>query len=191
MGKYEEFLEDALANSPELLLLESRRTGVSGPFKIFRQVSMQTPSGRGILPDIVILAASGHVIVVEVKRYVNPELKDRAVIAQIIDYASSFAALTEQQCLQLFGTKEDATWTDAVDAMFPGDEAPDELAEVLFLRMQRGELNLVIACDKIPPGLPDVVAGITSQNALGFELDLLESGGMSHGLLKLRRASQA
>ena len=40
--------------------------------------------------------------------------------------------------------------------------------------MRDGELNLVIACDKIPPGLPDVVAGIASQSALGFDLDLVE-----------------
>lgn len=174
LGKYEEFLEKALAASPELLLLESRRTGVRGPFAIFRQVAMQTPSGREIYPDIVLLAASGHVIVVEVKRYVNPELKDRAVIAQIIDYASSFAALTEEQCVQLFDATDASTWTDCVSTLFPEDAAPDELAEVLYGRMQRGELNLVIACDKIPAGLPDVVSGIASQSALGFELDLLE-----------------
>ena len=174
LGKSEEFLEDVLASSPELLLLESRRTGIRGPFKIFRQTSMRTPSGRRISPDIVILAASGHVIVVEVKLSVNPELKDRAVIAQIVDYASSFAALTEPQCVELFGTAETSTWTDCVEQFFPGDAAPDELAEVLFERMQRGELNLVIACDKVPAGLPDVVAGIATQSALGFELDLLE-----------------
>ncbi len=96
LNKSEEFFEEALVNAPELMRLESRRTGVRGPLRIFRQLSMQTPSGRGIFPDIVVLAASGHVIVVEVKRYVNPELRDRAVIAQIIDYASSFAALPEQ-----------------------------------------------------------------------------------------------
>lgn len=174
IGKYEEFLEDILATSPELLLLESRRTGVRGPFAVFRRISMQTPSGRGIFPDIVILAASGHVVVVEVKRYVNPELKDRAVIAQIIDYASSFAALTSEQCVGLFGPPEATAWTESVQKLFPEDPAPEELAEVLLGRMQRGELNLVIACDKIPPGLPDVVSGIATQSALGFELDLLE-----------------
>lgn len=80
-----------LAASPELMGLESRRTGIRAPFHMLRQVSMQTPSGRSIAPDLVMFAASGHVVVVEVKRWVNPELKDRAVIAQIIDYASSFA----------------------------------------------------------------------------------------------------
>ena len=174
LGKHEEFLEDVLATSPELMGLETRRTGVRGPFKCFRQVSMQTPLGRGILPDIVMFAASGHVIVVEVKRYVNPELRDRAVIAQIIDYASSFAALTESQCVELFGMANATTWTECVEAMFKDDSAVDELAEVLYDRMQTGELNLVIACDKIPAGLTDVVSGITSQSALAFDLDVIE-----------------
>ena len=174
LGKLEVFLEDALAESPELMGLQSRRTGIRGPFAIFKQVSMETPSGRAIAPDIILFAASGHVVVVEVKRHVNPELRDRAVIAQIIDYASSFAALTEQQCVQLFGSGGASAWTDVVTALFPDDPAPEELAQVFQERMQQGELNLVIACDKIPPGLPEVVSGIAAQSALGFELDLVE-----------------
>lgn len=174
LGKNEEFLEAALANSPELIGLESRRTGIRGPFKLFRQVSMETPSGRSILPDIVIFAASGHVIVVEVKRYVNPELRDRAVIAQIIDYASSFSALTEPQCRDLFGSHDVGTWADCVETMFPDDPSLEELADALLQRIQRGELNLVIACDKIPAGLPEVVSGIATQSTLGFDLDLVE-----------------
>ncbi len=174
LGKSEKFLEDVLAESPELLGLESRRTGIRGPLHIVRQVSMQTPSGRVIFPDIVMLTGSGHVVVVEVKRSVNPELKDRAVIAQIIDYASSFAALSESQCLELFGEANDASWPELIDRLFPEEPSTDELAEVLLSRMQSGELNLVIACDKIPPGLPEVISGIATQRALGFELDLVE-----------------
>jgi len=174
LSKSEEFLETALSDSPDLLGLTSRRSGIYGPFKIFRQVSMQTPSERRIYPDIVIIAASGHVIVIEVKLYVNPELRDRAVIAQIIDYASSFGTLTDQDCVDLFGTDCKQTWPDCVAQMFPGDASPEELANVLRDRMQQGELNLVIACDKVPAGLPDVVSGIASQSTLGFDLDLVE-----------------
>ncbi|MCY2989223.1 MAG: hypothetical protein NTY19_15320 [Planctomycetota bacterium] len=174
LNKDEKFFEEVLAGNVELLGLESRRTGIHGPFAIWRQLDLETPSGRSISPDIVILAASGHVIVVEVKRYVNPELRDRAVIAQIIDYASSFAALSEQQATQVFGEGEDTTWTELVQRYFPNDPISDELAGVFLERLQSGELNLVIACDKIPAGLPDVVSGIASQRALGFDLDLVE-----------------
>lgn len=174
LGKDEKFFENILVRSPELLSLESRRTGIHGPFQIFQQVAMETPSGRSIYPDIVILAASGHVIVIEVKRYVNPELRDRAVIAQIIDYASSFAALSEKDCIKLFADDHQETWTDSISAMFPKEPSPDELADMLLRRMQTGEVNLIIACDKIPSGLPDVVSGIATQSAFGFGLDLIE-----------------
>lgn len=175
LGKSEEYFEDVLAASPELLCLETRRSGISGPFQIFRQLEMETPSGRMVYPDIVLLAASGHVVVVEVKRYVNPELRDRAVIAQIIDYASSFAALSEERLAALFGSGKDSlTWGELVDRMFPDDRDSDELAEALLNRIHNGQLNLVIACDKIPAGLPAIVAGIASQETLGFDLDLVE-----------------
>ncbi len=57
---------------------------------------------------------------------------------------------------------------------FPGETSCDELAEELLKRIRCGELNLVIACDRIPYGLPDVISGIAAQNALGFDLDLVE-----------------
>jgi hypothetical protein len=38
---------------------------------------LPTPTGRVVYPDIIFLAASGHVIAVEVKLSVNPELRQR------------------------------------------------------------------------------------------------------------------
>ena len=174
INKSEKFLEDVLAASPELMGLESRRSGIRGPFRAFQQVGLDTPSGRTIFPDIVLLSASGHMVVVEVKLYINSELRDRAVIAQIIDYASSFAALAEEQLLDMF-SNDDAcfsTWTDLIQHLFPEDLGYEELAATLLGRIHDGELNLVIACDKIPPALPEIVAGIASQKTLGFDLDL-------------------
>jgi hypothetical protein len=107
LGKDEKFFENVLATSPELLGLETRRTGVHGPFKSFQQPEMQTPSGRAIYPDIVLLAASGHVAVVEVQRSVNSELRDRAVIVRIIDYDFLDGKLEE--------FKELILWLRAID----------------------------------------------------------------------------
>jgi hypothetical protein len=61
LGKSEEFFEAALAGTPELLGLQSRRLGIHGPFRVFRQLPLTTPAGRVIYPDIVILAASAHI----------------------------------------------------------------------------------------------------------------------------------
>ena len=176
LNKSEEFFESVLARSPELMGLETRRSGIRGPYRIFRQLSLDTPAGRTIYPDIVLLAASGHVMVVEVKRYVNSELRDRHVIAQIIDYASSFSAQSDEQLVRLFKAEGNAaqTWPDLIVEMFPDEPHIEELSTLLANRLRDGNLHLIIACDKVPPGVVDIVAGIASQSAVAFDLDLVE-----------------
>lgn len=176
LGKNEEFLESVIAQHPGLLGLESRRTGIYGPFVCYRQVALRTPALREVYPDIVILAASGHFIVVEVKLGDNSELKDRDVIAQIIDYASSFAALDDAELVDLFEKSAGSTssWFDFISSRFPYDENVEELARVIRERVAAGEINLVIACDQLPPGLPEIVRGIATQQSTSFALDLVE-----------------
>jgi hypothetical protein len=175
LGKSEEFLECQLAAMPSLLGFESRRTGIHGPYKIFRQIMLPTPTGREIFPDIVFLAASGHLVVVEVKLADNPELRDRSVIAQIVEYAGSFAALSEEQLLSLFpGAHGSSSWEEFIALSFPAEPRVRELAEVLQERIFSGEINLIIACDGLPPGTRELIAGVASQSALGFELDVVE-----------------
>jgi hypothetical protein len=175
LGKNEEFLESIIAQHPELLGLENRRSGIYGPFSCFRQVALKTPAGREVYPDVVLLASSGHFIVVEVKLGDNAELRDRDVIAQIIDYASSFASLDDKQLVDLFDKSLTApTWFDFVARRFPEDENPDELARVMRDRIAAGEINLVIACDQVPSGLPEIIRGIATQQSTSFSLDLVE-----------------
>ena len=173
LGKSEEFLESVLADHPELLGIQTRRTGIRGPFAVFRQVPLPTPAGREIYPDIVLLSTSGHFIVVEVKLGRNPELKDRRVIAQIIDYAASFSALSEEQLLRVFGITS-GLWAEFVRDCFPNEDNIEELSELLLERANTGALNLVIASDNIPPGVPEVISGISSQHTTAFDLDLVE-----------------
>ena len=90
LGKDEQFLEDLIAAHPALLELETNIEGVKGPFRIFSQNDFVNALDKSIIPDLTILCASGHVIIVEVKLSDNPELRDRKVIAQILDYAAAF-----------------------------------------------------------------------------------------------------
>lgn len=174
LGKSESFLEGIVAGQPHLLGLESLRTGIHGPFHAVRQLPLKTPTSRGIYPDIVFFTASGHVIVVEVKLCTNPELRDRQVIAQVLDYASSLQALSEDELADLFQDGAPAHWPDVVSRWFPKVTDPEELSATLLQRIQAGEVNIVIACDRAPPGLPAVIRGVTSQSAMGFDLDLAE-----------------
>jgi hypothetical protein len=125
LGKQEDFLEAALSRTPELLGLESRRTGIYGPFAIFNQLQLGNPQGRTISPDIALLAASGDVVIVEVKLFGNPELGDRRVIAQAIDYVASLSALDEQGMARLFGGGAVAQWSNLVRERFSPTRATE------------------------------------------------------------------
>ncbi len=176
LGHNEEFLENVLALHPELLGIQNRRTGIYGPFAAVQQVPLPTPAGRVIYPDVVLLSASGHFIVVEVKLEKNEELKDRRVIAQIIDYAASFSALNDEQllCALKKSSGSEGGWSDYVAGLFPTETELEELADRLRENIASGAINLVIACDRVPPGLPEIVAGIASQQTTAFDLDLVE-----------------
>jgi hypothetical protein len=177
LGKHEDFLEERLAENPELLGISSRRTGIHGPYAVFRQLPLRTPSEREIYPDIVLLTASGHLVVVEVKLGTNTELRNRAVIAQIVDYASSFASLDDSQLVAIFNEGSDQpvdNWHVLVEREFPDDSNVEDLSRTLRGRIVSGEISLVIACDHIPPGVEDMVRSVSSQAGLAFDLDLVE-----------------
>jgi hypothetical protein len=174
MKKDEQYLESVIAETPELLRLDTRKTGVYGPYAVFRQLRFATPQSREIIPDIVLLSASGDVIVVEVKRSLNPELKDRRVIAQAIDYAASLSALSEKELARLFSQGRESVWISLMNSLFPGDEEPEELAAALLSNIGTGKIHVVIACDKAPAGLYELAKSVSVQSYLSFSLDVLE-----------------
>ena len=175
LGRDEAYLESVIADEPSILGLESKASGIYGPFVAFRQLTFTSPQGRSIRPDIVFLSASGHPVVVEVKLHANAELKDRRVIAQVVDYASAFAAMDEQSLLSVFtnGSRDINSWPGLIEQLFP-DEEPEELANEFLRRFSSGEIKLVIACDKAPIGLRETVEGVAVLNALAFEFSVIE-----------------
>jgi hypothetical protein len=176
--KDEKLLENILASNPELMGLQARGGKIHGKLVALQQLTFSTPTGRAIQPDIVVLSGSGDFIVVEVKLFANPELRDRKVIAQIIDYVASFSALSEEQIAQIFkkSLKEIAhSWTDVIAFLFPDEKEPEELAQALLSNIQTGNIHVVIACDKAPRGLNEVVRGIATQSALSFTVLVVEA----------------
>jgi len=174
IGKNEKDLEDVLAKTPALLNLESKRTGIYGPYATFQQLSFSTPQSRNIIPDILFLTASGNVVVVEVKRFINPELKDRRVIAQAIDYAASLSALSEKELSQLFSKGEKTDFFSLVTTLFEKEEDAEELASTLLSNIKSGNIHIIIACDKVPPGLYELAKSVSMQSVLSFSLEILE-----------------
>ena len=176
LSKSEEFLEEVIYDNFDLLGLEQGQIGIRGPFQCWRQVSLNTPEGRTIYPDIVAISASGHLIVVEVKLSTNSELTNRKVISQIIDYASSFASTSPAELISMFssGDSSEITWEGLIGSLFPQVSQAENIAALLKQRIGDGELNLVIACDKSPLGTRELLRGVAVQAALGFQLDLIE-----------------
>jgi hypothetical protein len=174
IGRCEKDLEAVLAETPALLCLESKRGGVYGPYAIFSQLEFATPLSRGVIPDLVLLAASGDVVIVEVKLFANPELRTRSVIAQAIDYASSLSALSEADTVKLFSGGAASDWVAFVHDRFPDEEDPEELAAAFLGNSKDGNVHIVVACDNVPAGLYEVARSVSAQSHLSFSLDVVE-----------------
>lgn len=191
LGKTERALEDLIAATPELLGLEPHRTGIRGPFVVFRRVHLETPQGRELVPDLVLLSQSGHALIVEARLGDSEELRDRRAIAELLEYAASFSHTSEEALLALFGGERRATsWGELVRALFPQEEQPAALAAALLRRLTHGELHLFLACDGAPDGLRELIGSVTSKHTLGgYELKVAvltphaSSRGASEGLL--------
>lgn len=174
MQKDEKYLESVVADTPSLLQLNARRRGMYGPYVVFQQLVFTTPLSRQIIPDIVLLSESGDLAVVEVKLSSNPELKDRRVIAQAIDYAASLSALSEKDLAELFSHDEESNWASLISSFFPDDDDPEELANNLYSNIKAGKIHVIIACDKAPPGLYEIAKSVSVQSYLSFSLDIIE-----------------
>jgi hypothetical protein len=176
LGKNELFLEQLIATHLGLLELENIDTGIRRPFKVFTQNDLKNAFNLTIIPDLLIFSSSGHVIIVEVKLSDNPELRNRKVLSQVIDYSGAFVDQSDEELLEIFSrsSKPANTWPQLIESFFPKEENIDLLSDKISNRLRRGEVKLVIACDKAPPGLKRFLSGISRQSALPFSLSLSE-----------------
>lgn len=169
-GMGEEVLETALASDVSLLMLPGR--GIHFQDSIcFRQVSMQSRSGRPVRLDLLVLTDSGHAIVAEVKRFGNPELAGREVLAQVVDYAASLSACSGKE---LAGHLGYPSFLRLVEERFPGAREKDDLASSLERRFRDGDLLLIVACDRAPDGTVEWLRSVAAQSSLSFDLAVLE-----------------
>lgn len=174
-GKDEAYLERLIASDPLVLGIGPYVTGIGTNFAVFQQAWLDSPSTRSLRPDVVLLSETGHVVIVEVKLGDNPELRDRRVISQIIDYAAAVANLDEQGLTAWLGGPQDSNWLDVVARAFPDAHDVERLAAALANRISRADIHLVVACDSAPLGLLDTVQLISAQAALGeFVLHVVE-----------------
>lgn len=170
-GSNEAFFEELLSREPALLGIATPDddSDIDGPLVCFRKRSVRALNGRTIFPDLIILSQSGHVAIVEVKLGDNTELKDRRVVAQVLEYAASLADLSEKELLEAICAQDHSakSWPELVKLLFPRAANPDRIARRLLARFRNQDLLLAIACDEVPIGLRELVANVVGQNAVG------------------------
>jgi hypothetical protein len=171
-GKGEQFLEDAIAADFSVLALDAQGLRL-GDAKTFRQVRLTTPDGRNLRADVVAVTRSGQLVVIEVKRLGNPELQGRAVIAQVVDYVATAAAMPEGDLVGTLSAGH-TTWDELVRATWPDEPHPDWLAGHLRRSIADGRVVIVVACDVVPDGVAEMVRAVANQQALAFELRIVE-----------------
>jgi hypothetical protein len=166
----EKFLETVIASQPELLGIGNSDddSDIEGPFVAFTQVGLKALNDRIIYPDLILLWQSGHVVVVEVKLIDNPELRDRQVVAQLLEYAAVLSSCPESKLVHLFGgDAEREAWPQLVGRLFPNAADASRLARRFLDKFRSSRLHLLIACDEAPKGLKELVRGVVGQSALG------------------------
>lgn len=165
-------LEEAIANEPELLCLADAGV-IYNRLAVFRQVQIGATAGHTAIPDLLMLTDYGDVIVVEVKRGVNRELRGRQVIAQVVDYAASLSSLAELDLVAALTHGALKSMPDLVRQSFP-DSKPKQLAARIMTRLSRGQITMIVAADMVPEATAEWVRTAGRQTATDFQLSVIE-----------------
>lgn len=173
IGLNEAALEGAIATRPAALLLDPIGL-MHERVAVFGQRRMRSGGGQTDIPDLVVLTDHGDVVVVEVKRLVNPELRGRQVVAQVVGYAATLSSLPEDELVRSLSAGRHASWLALCRESFPGIRRVEQVASRIQRRVKDAEIELVVACDSAPPELAEWVRAAGRQSALGFNLHVVE-----------------
>ena len=126
-------------------------------------------------PDVVIVTDHGDVVIVEVKRLVNAELRDgRRAIAQGVEYASLLSSAPEAELVRSLTGGQHSSWDLLCRHDLGQDASPSQVANVLRNRIGDGDIHLVIACEQAPPDLGALVRAAANSARLAFALHVVE-----------------
>ena len=173
LGLKEEDLESAIVAQPKALVIDPLEM-LSGKMAAYSQTVLSF-GGSVRRPDVVIVTDHGEVVVVEVKRSINDELRNgRSAIAQVVEYASLLASASEADLVRSLTKERYSSWDLLCRHDLGQSAASARLANVLRKRVRDGEIHLVIACEQAPPELADLVRAATNSKALAFALHVVE-----------------
>jgi len=169
-------LEDVISRFPGLL-------GLEGRWKAFRQCQLPRASQSAIRPDIILLSDQGNLVVVEVKVQGNDELRNRSIISQAIEYVACLRRMSPEALAKcLAGSPQDHTGERTDELLtLPGfvrmlfsDRDGDAVAGAMMDNLKRGRVDVILACDKAPAGLREVVRSAFEDEIGDFQLQVVE-----------------
>ena len=179
LGLKEADLEAAILAAPGPLVLDQLPLDrLSDAVAVYDQTRLRSGSGHRSIPDVILLTGDGDVVVVEVKRLGNPELRGRSVLAQVVDYAATLSATDEATLVGTLSNGRHRSWDTLIQEDLPTVPRPDVLAKRIRQRVADAELHLVVACDESPATLAEWVRAAGRQSALGFDLHVVEISPM-------------
>jgi len=178
----EAWLEEALANHPDLLLVDRIDPHAGKPVLIGRQLEIP---GRGTL-DLLFLELSGILTLVETKLAENSELR-REVFAQIIDYTTylsdmSYEELERRVCsldqpLRIESGLSAALWGASGHRDESGTAYKHwsrKFPNTVTDNLRRRRIRLVIAANRIDHRLRDILEFIVGGARPDFQIALVE-----------------
>ena len=170
LQRHESDLEEAIFAHPVPLVIDQLEL-LPGRIAKYRQRVL--PSGKK--PDVILLTEHGDVVIVEVKRSVNEELrKGREAIAQVVEYAATLSLTDEDHFVRSLTNKQNSSWEQLCRHEFSKIEAPNKLARKFRQRVADGDIHLVIACDQAPENIAEMVRAVSNLSSLGFGLHVIE-----------------
>lgn len=179
----EGWFQDLLFKNPSLIPIDEIEE-IFGPLI---PVARELPTDAGPV-DVVFISPRGYITLVETKLFRNPEAR-RAVVAQIIDYASAMSTWTYQDFCDAVRLKRriDDDRPTGPSTLIGGDADPilplvrddPDFDEARFIdavtkNLAQGKFLLLIAGDGIQHGVEQLADTLAAAPALGFTFALLE-----------------
>ena len=149
----EKSLQEIIFQHPELL-----SDGEEALYSIKRELN----TGAGPV-DALMISDTGDVIVVEVKLGRNGQSR-REVVAQIIDYISTFSQYSYHEL--------DDLCKNELSHIVDNNERAAELSKIIDEKLRRGAINLVIAVDEVNDDLRRIMDFLSEHS--DFNVSLVE-----------------
>ena len=175
----ESFLRDLVYEEPRLI--PAREIGMNPDAQVVTLREVGLP-GAGA-SDVIMIDSEGAITVVECKLATNPE-KKRAVIGQVLDYASSLSRMSYDDLNTRCETGRQSSLHELMQQQVPADQwDEDQFRAGVVGTLNAGTFGLVIAIDEMDPDLARILhyVSLRSRGSLsiyGLEMRYYKQGGV-------------